>query len=413
VFKVTPTGTLTTLYSFCSETGTTSYGAATCLDGDKPEGSLIQADDGNFYGTASDGGVNGAGTVFKITPSGALTTLYSFCSQTERNGSGAFTCLDGGEPFAGLIQGTDGNFYGTTFGGGTNGLGTLFQITPAGALTIVYSFCSQTRTTSYGAPICLDGAGLESGLIQASDGNFYGTTSGGGATSDSEDAGDGGAGTVFKITPTGALTTLYSFCSLKDSSGQCVDGEYPQGVLIQANDGNFYGTTSGGGASDVLENVAGTVFRITPAGALTTLYSFCSELSPGESGFCFNGDAPQGGVIQAGGGNFYGTAESGGLNDGGAVFKLSVSLVTPEPATLTVSPSKVSFGSTIVTTGRVKTFEVRAKASKASGVSSVFLDRGRLRAAGGNVQRAILQSPAAGRAHNRWKHRRSSDQRRE
>jgi uncharacterized repeat protein (TIGR03803 family) len=178
---------------------------------------------------------------------------------------------------------------------------------------VVYSFCGEFGSE---AGYCPDGATPKAGLIQASDGNFYGTTSGGGATSDSEDAGDGGAGTVFKITPMGALTTLYSFCSLKDSSGQCVDGEYPQGVLIQANDGNFYGTTSGGGASDVLENVAGTVFRITPAGALTTLYSFFSELSPGESGFCFNGDAPQGGVIQAGGGNFYGTAESGGLNDG-------------------------------------------------------------------------------------------------
>ena len=374
VFEITPTGTLTTLYSFCNQTGTTSYGAATCLDGDKPKGSLIQADDGNFYGTTSDGGANGAGTVFRITPSGALTTLYSFCSQTGTTSYGAYICLDGAEPIAGLIQGTDGNFYGTTFGGGTNGLGTVFQVTPAGRLTVVYSFCSQARTTSYGAPICLDGAGLDSGLIQGSDGNFYGTTSGGGATSDNEDAGDGGAGTVFKMTPTGALTTLYSFCSLKDSSGQCVDGEYPLGALIQASDGNFYGTTSGGGASDVLESVAGTVFRITPAGVLTTLYSFCSELSPGESGFCFNGDAPQGSLIQASDGNFYGTTASGGLNDGGAVFKLSVSLVTPAPATLTVLPNKASFGTTIITTGRAQTFEVRAKASKASGVSSVFLE---------------------------------------
>jgi len=194
-------------------------------------------------------------------------------------------------------------------------------------LTTLYLFCGQPNLSGSGGPICPDGQ-IPVGLIQGSDSNFYGTTYGGGANPGGEYGGVG-AGTVFKITPSGALTTLYSFCSLTDSSGNCVDGQWPEAGLIQASDGNFYGTTSGGGTSDVLENVAGTVFQITPAGVLTTLYSFCSELSLGESGFCFYGDAPQGGVIQASDGNFYGTTESGGLNDGGAVFKLSVSPVTP------------------------------------------------------------------------------------
>ncbi len=365
VFKITPTGTLTTLHSFCNQTGTTSYGATTCLDGDKPKGKLIQANDGNFYGTTSDGGANGAGTVFKITPSGELTTLYSFCSQTGPNGSGGLVCLDGASPQGGLIQASDGNFYGTG--------GSVFKITPAGALTTLYLFCRQPNLSGSGGPICPDGQ-IPVGLIQASDSNFYGTTYGGGANPGGDDGGVG-AGTVFKITPTGALTTLYSFCSLTDSIGNCVDGQNPNGGLIQASDGNFYGTTLGGGASDVLESVAGTVFQITPAGALTTLYSFCTELSLGESGFCFyGGDAPQGSLLQASDGDIYGTSEYGGLNDGGTVFKLSLSLVTPAPATLTVSPRNASFGNAVITGYRAKTFEVRAKTSTKSERNSVFLE---------------------------------------
>src|SRR5208283_1359552 len=143
--------------SFCSQTS--------CTDGTNPSSTLVQFE-GNFYGTTEFGGNNGegiiyeGGTVFKITPGGQLTTLYNFCSQSG--------CTDGDEPFAGLVQGTDGNFYGTTVSGGANGLGTIFKLTPSGALTTLYSFCSQSG--------CSDGENPYAGLVQASDGNFYGTT---------------------------------------------------------------------------------------------------------------------------------------------------------------------------------------------------------------------------------------------
>lgn len=149
VFKITPTGTLTTLHDF---KGT---------DGSYP-GPLIQGADGNFYGITGGGGANGDGTVFKLTHSGTLTTLYSFCAQSG--------CTDGSGPNSpmALVQGSDGNFYGTTFSGGTNNAGTVFKITPSGTLTTLYSFCSQTN--------CADGEAPYAGLVQATHGNFYGTT---------------------------------------------------------------------------------------------------------------------------------------------------------------------------------------------------------------------------------------------
>src|SRR5271156_3730450 len=130
---MTPAGQLTTLYSFCSQSG--------CTDGANPIAGLVQATNGNLYGTTYFGGTNGLGTVFEITPAGQLTTLYSFCSQSG--------CTDGATPYAGLVQATNGNLYGTTSEGGTNFAGTVFDITPAGQLTTLYSFCSQ--------PGCTDG----------------------------------------------------------------------------------------------------------------------------------------------------------------------------------------------------------------------------------------------------------------
>ena len=221
VFKITPTGTLTTLYNFCYESSCPQY----------PQAALVQGSDGNFYGTTPVGGTTYNGTVYEITPSGALTTLYNFCSQTN--------CTDGSKPYAGLVQATDGDFYGTTIAGGAQGNGTIFKITPSGTLTTLYSFCSQSGC-DYGL--------AEAGLIQATDGNFYGTT-------------DLGAGTVFTITPSGTFTTLYSFCS----DPNCADGTSPLAALVQATNGNFYGTTSEGGASDNCPGGCGTVF--TAAGA--------------------------------------------------------------------------------------------------------------------------------------------------
>jgi uncharacterized repeat protein (TIGR03803 family) len=206
VFKITLTGTLTTLHSFDS------------TDGDAPR-ALVRATDGNFYGTATQGGTNGGGTVFKITPSGKLTTLYNFCSQSG--------CTDGANPIAGLVQATDGNFYGTATQGGANGYGTVFKITPSGKLTTLDSF------GPYGFP--------EATLVLATDGNFYGTTSSGGAAGD---------GTIFKITPSGKLTTLHTFDG--------TDGEFTAAALVQDTNGKFYGTAPGGGA-----NGDGTVFSLS------------------------------------------------------------------------------------------------------------------------------------------------------
>ena len=188
-----PAQTFTLLYSF------------DLTDGADPWAGLVQATDGNFYGTTYQGGANGAGTVFKITAGGVLTTLHSFDG------------TDGADPFAGLVQATDGSFYGTTYyGGAGSGYGTVFKITAGGVLTRLHSFDST------------DGANPHAELVQATDGNFYGTTYNGGANA---------AGTVFKITAGGVLTTLHRF--------DFTDGAYPRARLVQATDGSFYGTTSG------------------------------------------------------------------------------------------------------------------------------------------------------------------------
>jgi uncharacterized repeat protein (TIGR03803 family) len=230
VFKITPGGKLTTLYNFCSQTN--------CADGQYPYAGLVQAADGNFYGTTLNGGtsgsecgngVSGCGTVFKITPVGTLTTLYSFCSLTN--------CTDGANPYAGLVQAADGNFYGTTWQGGNCppgcSSGTVFRITSAGTLTTLHAFD------------VTDGSKPYAGLVQATDGNFYGTTSEGGAHNQ---------GTVFKITSGGTLTNLHSFCSQTN----CADGADPRAGLTQATNGSLYGTTSSGGAIG-----AGTVFKLS------------------------------------------------------------------------------------------------------------------------------------------------------
>jgi uncharacterized repeat protein (TIGR03803 family) len=275
VFRITRSGKLTTLYNFCSRNN--------CTDGEQPLASLIQATDGNFYGTTEKGGANADGTVFKITPSGTLTTLYNFCSETN--------CRDGKYPIAGLIQATDGNFYGTTYegGGGTggsNGNGTFFKITPSGTLTTLHRFCSKGS--------CVDGASPVAGVIQARNGDFYGTAEYGGSNNIL-------GGVIFKITPSGTLTTLYSFCAQSD----CTDGEAPSAALVQATDGSFYGTTFLGGS-----NGDGTVFKITPSGTLTTLHSFCSQMN--SSGNCLDGTLPEAGLIQASNGQLYGTTFKGG-----------------------------------------------------------------------------------------------------
>jgi uncharacterized repeat protein (TIGR03803 family) len=266
VFKITQSGALTTIYSFCS--------VSSCTDGYSPYDGLVQGTDGSFYGTTSAGGNPGPGTVFKVTSKGVLTTLYNFCSQTG--------CPDGELPYAGLVQASDGNFYGTTIYGGTNNGGTIFKITPQGVLKTLYRFCAQTN--------CPDGKLPWGGLVQASDGNLYGTTYIGGANS---------AGTVFRITTGGTLKTLHSFNN--------TDGTQPTAALIQATDGNLYGTTIFGGSFGI-----GTVFKISLAGKLTTVNSFNGT----------DGTAPFDALVQATDGNFYGTTDEGGTAEGN-IFKIT------------------------------------------------------------------------------------------
>ncbi len=211
VFRLSPTGVFATLYAFCNS-------KPNCSDGLFPS-SLIEGSDGNFYGVTEQGGTNtyqacgggsgcGAGTVFRLTPAGVLTTLYSFCNQAD--------CTDGANPNAPPLQGSDGNFYGTTLSGGLSGCdgygcGTVYKITSSGTLTTLYRFCNTAN--------CADGVGPFAALVEGPDGDFYGTTSGQYAGS-SVGAGDPGQ-TAFKITPTGTLTTLYTFCS----QSNCTDGD--------------------------------------------------------------------------------------------------------------------------------------------------------------------------------------------
>jgi uncharacterized repeat protein (TIGR03803 family) len=228
------------LFAFCAATAiATSAQTFTSLhsfdyaDGANPEAGMVQGANGKFYGTTYVGGANSDGSVFSITTGGALLTVHSF------NGA------DGANPEAGLILGTNGNFYGTTVNGGANGDGTVFSITASGTLTTLHNFCSQ------GGSSCTDGSKSDAGLVQGTNGKLYGTTSGGGAN---------GYGTVFGITAAGTLTTLHSFDG--------TDGSSPEAGLVQATNGKFYGTTYGGGA-----NGYGTVFSITAGGTLTTLES--------------------------------------------------------------------------------------------------------------------------------------------
>jgi uncharacterized repeat protein (TIGR03803 family) len=288
VFKITPSGNLSTLHSF--------VGFPT--DGSQSFARLLQALDGNLYGTTAFGGANnsdlcfgmGCGTIFKITPAGVFTMLYSFCSQPN--------CDDGVAPYAGLVQGTDGNFYGITSGSGVKG--TVFKITGSGQLTTLHSFIFTDGSNPYGT------------LVQGLDGNFYGTTGSGGSSSNCRD----GCGTVFTITSSGQLTSLHSF--------DVTDGAFPYAGLVQGTDGNFYGATEQGGANlncPFLTEGCGTLFEITPNGTLATLHSFDGS----------DGDAIDPGLLQATDGNFYGATSYGGRRTNcqqgcGTIFSLSTGL---------------------------------------------------------------------------------------
>ena len=256
VFKVDASGTLTTLHSF-------DY----ANEGGHPYAGLVQSSDGSFYGTTYQGGPNGVGTVFKVDATGTLTMLHSFDYASE-----------GGYPYAGLVQSTDGSFYGTTYQGGPSGYGTIFRVNAAGTFTTLHSF-----------DYSHEGAYPLAALVQGSDGSFYGTAYQGGPN---------GWGTVFKVDAAGTLTVLHAFGYR--------DGGSPWAGLVQSTDGSFYGTTYQGGPYNY-----GTIFSVNAAGAFTSLHDFAY----GDGGY------PIAGLVQGRDGAFYGTTSYGG-NGYGTVFRV-------------------------------------------------------------------------------------------
>jgi uncharacterized repeat protein (TIGR03803 family) len=259
LFRVSAGGGLTPLLAF------------NLTNGNLPYAGLTPAADSTFFGVCDQGGAGSYGIAYNVTTNGALTILHSFA-----DGS------DGGQPLAALLQGSDGNYYGTTYAGGAAGAGTLFQLAANGALTTLVSFNGT------------NGARPRGGLLQDASGDFFGVTFLGGASSN---------GILFELTAAGLLTNLYSF-----TGGN--DGSLPAAGLAYGGDGNFYGTTSGGGIYG-----KGTVFRLTPGGELTTLAQFDG----------FNGANPQTPLVAGPDGVIYGTTPFGGVNSYGTIFTLAVS----------------------------------------------------------------------------------------
>lgn len=305
IFVVTTNGLLTPLISFNGTNGAYPYGG------------LVGDGKGNFYGTTYFGGANapalldkyGYGTIFEVTSGGALNSLYSF------------SYTDGASPQGALALGRDGEFYGTTVSGGPYTNGTVFRISANGSFTNLTSF-----TFANGASPC-------GGLVQ--DTNlpglpFYGTTSGGGSSSN---------GTVFVMVTNGDLTTLVSFNG--------VNGSDPQAGLAWGTDGNLYGTTFNGGMFGY-----GTVFKMTPGGTLSTVVSFNYG----------NGANPQAALVVGSNGNLYGTTSAGGVFNAGTVFKLTyngqlTTLASFNPGTgfpttgLLVASNGVLYGTTTYSLG--------------------------------------------------------------
>ena len=273
VFKITPWGAMRVLYSFCSQTN--------CLDGANPTGGLMLRPDGHFLGTAETGGRYGYGTIFDITQTGDLHVLYNF--------SGG---RDGAYPAAPPVLGPDGSYYGTTWeGGAASGCGAIYKIRNSG---LVYGGFKLVHDFMNG-----DGCNPTAALALGADGSLYGTTNYGGSA---------GYGVIFEVTLSGVLTVLHEFQGVGD-------GFNPDGALIQGTDGNFYGTTRGIGAP-----YGGTVFRISPGGQFGVLHDFSNAT---------DGAWLIGSIVEGSDGNFYGAAEQGGMlncsagNGCGTVFRLT------------------------------------------------------------------------------------------
>ncbi len=276
VFELTTNGIFTPLAYFSGTNGANPYGG------------LAFGLDGNLYGTTTYGGAEscyiGCGVVFQMAQKNGHWVeqiLYNF----QSNGT------DGTNPYFGLVLDKEGNLYGTTSGGGAYDSGIVFKVTPTGEETVLHSFCSQ------GGSYCPDGCFPLGGLIMDKKGNLYGTTNGCGASN---------SGTVFKLTPEGTVSVLYSFGNGPN------DGYGPNAALIMDKKGSLYGTTSGGFPES---SCYGTVFEVTPAGGGTVLHNFIIGTGDGLT--------PYGGLAMDTKGNLYGTTSGGGANNQGTVFKVA------------------------------------------------------------------------------------------
>ena len=310
---------------------------------------MIEANDGNLYGTTVTGGANGDGVLFQMTLSGQLKIVHSFCNRAH--------CTDGMQPYGGVIQGTDGNLYGTTAYGGLrfHPYGTVFKITLGGQFTVLHKFCP-------GGPVrghCTDGSLPLAAPVEGRNGQFYLTTNGSLPMDNSSDStavrisssgsvtvlcsarencrasedlqetvspliqakdgsfygaagyGEQGNGTIFRI-KSGKVSVFHNFCHQTN----CADGQQPLGSLVVGKDGNLYGTTFGI-PSQSWPTKYGTVFSIAPSGKLKTLYRFCQQTN------CADGAAPTAGLVQGTDGNFYGTTTTGGTDNDGTLFQVT------------------------------------------------------------------------------------------
>jgi uncharacterized repeat protein (TIGR03803 family) len=270
VFRVSPGGVETVVHAFLGPPN----------DGSNPVSTLRADRVGDLYGTTEDGGTNNAGTLFKIAPDGREKILHVFGSAS-----------DGGNPGAGVVVDTEGNLYGTTEFGGTYGGGAVYKLAHGGTESVLYSFTGGS-----------DGGDPSGSLVADQSGNLYGTTNYGGGSS-TPWCRYGGCGTVFKIAPGGAETTIYTFQGGLDGSG-------PAAAMFLGRNGDLYGTTVAGGNTTNSGN--GTIFQLKTNGDERVLYRFCT-IKQQEQG-CPEGAGPFGGLIRDGTGNLYGTTSLGGGN---------------------------------------------------------------------------------------------------
>lgn len=240
-------------------------------DGQYPFAEIVQGTDGAWYTTTNAGGDHGAGTVVRIGARGATRVLHHFDPDTG----------DGAYPQARLVQANDGALYGTTWGGGVNGLGTIFRIAPDGTYTTVHDFGITSG----------DGYLPETPLIQARDGLLYGTTTAGGST---------GAGTVYTLALDGTYRVLHSF------TGN--DAFHPSGIM-QAADGLFYGLSAGGAG------YPGSAYVMASDGSTTLLHAFPWSGAP-------EGYMPRGTLVQASNGYFYALTGQGAAFGEGSLFRM-------------------------------------------------------------------------------------------